>query len=427
MNPILPWIDGSYTSPWGAIYYKSMENILKYAHLMAIGALSVPALALNGMDAFVSPVRTGDPELAPQTQPNGLVVSDIAPLPVPLRSKSYRLLAVGDVMLGSDWPVPVMDARINPDAQNSAVIGEEMASLFSGADIVFGNYEGTIHTGAAGAKRCKNPNVCFTFRSPLFHAQHLAKVGFNMMSNANNHARDFGEAAREVTYQNLTAAGITVSAADREGMRFGVRTLPDGTRVVLVAFGHNPGLMPVTDVGRAQALIRQAAAMGDFTIVSCHIGAEGATRQKVTRQSEQFLGEDRGNPWAFAHAAIDAGGDVVLCHGPHVPRAIQIYKGRFIAYSLGNFWTYGRFNLSGPGGIAPIVDLQVNKAGEVQSARIVSARQDRPGGPYLDPTHAAAKTIAALTRADIPEDDLQVSNEGEITWSKTHGAERSIQ
>lgn len=330
--------------------------------------------------------------------------------------KHYRVLAVGDVMLGSDWPIPVMDPRVSADAKPSAVLGKPLASLFTDADIVFGNFEGTIHTSQIGAKVCQNPNVCFTFRSPPAHAQYLAKVGFNMMSNANNHARDFGEIGRSATYDNLTNAGIAVSAADRDGMRFGVKTLPDGTRAVLVAFGHNPGLMPVTNLARVRELVEHAETLGDFTIVSCHIGAEGASRQNVTRQNELFLGEARGNPWAFARAAIDAGGDVVLCHGPHVPRAVQIYKKRFIAYSLGNFWTYGRFNLTGAAGLAPIVDLQVNKRGEVQSAKIISARQDRPGGPYLDDSNAAAKTIAALTSSDIPEDRLNISESGEIKW-----------
>ena len=83
--------------------------------------------------------------------------------------KHYRVLAVGDVMLGSDWPIPVMDPRVSADAKPSAVLGERLAHLFTDADIVFGNFEGTIHTSQIGAKVCKNPNVCFTFRSPPDH------------------------------------------------------------------------------------------------------------------------------------------------------------------------------------------------------------------------------------------------------------------
>lgn len=332
------------------------------------------------------------------------------------KTRSYRLVAVGDIMMGSDWPTPLLDPRLQPGASAEEVLGPEMASIFKSADVVFGNYEGTIHTGSEGAKICANPSNCYTFRSPPFHAPYLAAMGFNMLSNANNHARDFGEAGRTATYVNLTKAGIAVSAANRDGMRFAVRTLDDGTRVSLVAFGHNPGLMSVTDLKGAAELIKQANTLSDFTIVSCHIGAEGSARQNVTRQQEFFLGEDRGNPWAFAHAAIDAGADVILCHGPHVSRAVEVYKGRLIAYSLGNFWTYGRFNLSGPSGIAPIIDFKVDKSGALQSARIISVKQDRPGRPYLDTSHAAAATIAHLTATDFPEAGITISQTGDIQW-----------
>lgn len=329
---------------------------------------------------------------------------------------AYRVVGVGDIMMGSDWPLPYMDERIQPGAPAADVVGPEIASLLKAGDIVFGNFEGTVHTSSEGAKQCSNPAVCFTFRSPPFHADYLAAAGFNMVSNANNHARDFGETGRRATFANLTAAGLAVSAADQEGMRFAVRTLPDGTRVSLVAFGHNPGLMPVGNLDRVRSLVQQASALADFTIVSCHIGAEGSTRQHITRETEMFLGEDRGNPHAFAHTAVDAGADIILCHGPHVPRAVEVYKGRFIAYSLGNFWTFGRFGLNGANGLAPIVDLRVNKAGALQSARIVSARQAKPGGPRLDPLGTAAATIAALTAQDLPEAGITISPDGTITW-----------
>ncbi|KKK93514.1 hypothetical protein LCGC14_2692140, partial [marine sediment metagenome] len=65
----------------------------------------------------------------------------------------------------------------------------------------------------------------------------------------------------------------------------------------------------------------------------------------MTRESEIYLGYDRGNIYEFAHMVVDAGADVVFGHGPHVTRAAEIYKDRFIIYSLGNFCTYRRFNL----------------------------------------------------------------------------------
>lgn len=330
----------------------------------------------------------------------------------------YRIVGVGDMMLGSDWPQPGMDPRVTEDADASAVLGPEIADLFQSADALFGNFEGTLHSSSAGAKACSNPSICFTFRSPEFHAAYLKRAGFDLISNANNHARDFGEGGRTLTYNNLVAAGFAVSASDHEGRRFGLYDMGDGTRVALVAFGHNPGLMRVQDLPRVSQLVREAGNLADIVVVSCHIGAEGSKHDRVTRATEMFLGEDRGNPYAFAHRAVDAGADVVFCHGPHVPRAVEVYQGRFIAYSLGNFWTYGRFNLSGISGQAPIADLRVAKDGSLLAARIVSARQDRPGGPYLDNSHAAARTIAMLTARDFPESGISFSDDGVMSWPR---------
>ncbi|PKP97337.1 MAG: capsule biosynthesis protein CapA [Alphaproteobacteria bacterium HGW-Alphaproteobacteria-15] len=330
----------------------------------------------------------------------------------------YRIVGVGDIMMGSDWPQPGMDPRVTPNADPADVIGAEIKSLFAAADVTFGNFEGTIHSGSSGAKFCRDPSVCYVFRSPEFHADYLRRAGFTLISNANNHARDFGEPGREMTFANLRAAGFAVAGADQPGKRIAVQSLDDGTRVALVAFGHNPGLPSVQNLGGVRSLITQASEQADIVVVSCHIGAEGAKHDRVTRATEIFLGEDRGNPFAFARSAVDAGADAVFCHGPHVPRAIEVYKGRFIAYSLGNFWTYGRFNLGGHNGLAPIADIEVGKNGSLLSARIVSARQDRPGGPYLDASGAAARRIAELSQRDFPESGISIAADGTVSWKK---------
>ena len=331
---------------------------------------------------------------------------------------SYRIIGVGDMMLCSDYPAEYLDPRVTDGSDPTTVIGKELVSLFKSADVTFGNFEGTMHTSIEGAKACGNPAVCYTFRSPPHHAAYIKRAGFNMLSNANNHSRDFGEAARAVTFKNLADAGFAVSGADTPDTRFGVHKMKDGIKAVLVAFGHNPGLMKVQELARVKTLVQEAQTKGDIVIVSCHIGAEGRTQSRVTRATEMFLGEDRGNPFAFARAAVDAGADIVFCHGPHIARAVEVYKGRFIAYSLGNFWTYGSFNLRDENGLAPIADLRVAKDGALQSARIVSARQDKPGGPYLDRNNAAAKQIAMLTARDFSETGVTVSPNGEISWPK---------
>ena len=71
-----------------------------------------------------------------------------------------------------------------------------------------------------------------------------------------------------------------------------------------------------------------------------HAGAEGADQLHTPYGSQYYLGENRGNARAFAHAVIDAGASIVLGSGPHVIRGIERYRGRLIAYSLGNFVGY---------------------------------------------------------------------------------------
>jgi hypothetical protein len=328
----------------------------------------------------------------------------------------YQIVAVGDTMIGSDYPAEYLDPRVTESGDPASIIGTDLTALFKGADIAFANFEGTMHSSTEGAKACSNPATCYTFRSPPFHAAFLKRAGFTMLSNANNHSRDFGEANRTTTFKNLTAAGFAVSGADTPDTRFGVQTLADGTKAVLVAFGHNPGLMKVQELARVKTLVQEAATKGSIVIVSCHIGAEGRIHNRITRAPEVFLNEDRGNPFAFARTAVDAGADAVFCHGPHIPRAVEVYKGRFIAYSLGNFWTYGSFNLRDENGLAPVADIRVGKDGSLLSARIVSAKQTKPGSPAFDPSHAAAKQIGMLTARDFAETGVTVAPTGEISW-----------
>ena len=349
----------------------------------------------------------------------GLLSITGAAAPAPCDSfppDSVRIVGVGDIMMGSDWPKPYLDERMRPGGNPAETIGVDLLELLRSGDVTFGNFEGTLHASDEGAKTCSNPAVCYTFRSPLWHAEYLRAAGFTMLSNANNHARDFGEKGRAATYRHLTEAGFAVSSGDSDLTRFGLQRLKDGTRVVLVAFGHNPGLMRVQQLPRGTELVRAAGARADIVVVSCHIGAEGSSFERLTRAPEKFLEEDRGDPMAFARRAVDAGADVVLCHGPHVPRAIEVYKGRFIAYSLGNFWTFGRFNLQGINGLVPVVDLVVARDGTLRRARIVSAAQTAPGGPRLDFSGAARELINRQSVRDIPEAGITIGVDGEVRW-----------
>ena len=343
-----------------------------------------------------------------------LAVAGGAFVPASAQGRIYKILGVGDVMMGSDYPGPLMDSRVSPSADPAAMVGAPLAKLLKEADVTFGNFEGTLHTLNSGAKFCRNPTQCYVFRSPPFHADVLRRLGFNLMSTANNHAGDFGDAGRMETYNNLRRAGIAVAGPDKDGMRTTVIRTSDGTRIGLAAFGHNPGIPAITDIARAQSIVRGLRSQADIVIVSFHGGGEGANAVRVPRQTEMFLGENRGDVYRFSHAVVDAGAHIVFGHGPHVPRAVEVYKGAFIAYSLGNFWTYGRFNLRGSAGIAPVAEVNIDKTGHIASVRLHSVRQDHPGGPRMDSEHGAVKFIAQLTAQDIPEVRAQFLPDGRI-------------
>jgi len=344
----------------------------------------------------------------------GAALAAFAAADASAQGRIYKIIGVGDVMMGSDYPQPIMDPRVQPGADAAAMLGAPLARLLKSADITFGNYEGTMHALNSGAKFCRNPTQCYVFRSPPFHAEVLRSVGFNLMSTANNHAGDFGDPGRMQTYQSLRRAGIFVAGPDKDGLRTTVLRMSDGTRIGLAAFGHNPGIPWLTDIARAQNIVRDLRRNADIVVVSFHGGAEGTRATGVPRRTEMFLGENRGDVYRFSHAVVDAGARIVFGHGPHVPRAIDVYKGAFIAYSLGNFWTYGRFNLKGPNGIAPVAEVNIDKTGRILSVRLHSTMQAHPGGPRLDPSGAAAKFVAELTARDFPEVRAQFLPDGRI-------------
>jgi poly-gamma-glutamate capsule biosynthesis protein CapA/YwtB (metallophosphatase superfamily) len=149
---------------------------------------------------------------------------------------------------------------------------------------------------------------------------------------------------------------------------------------------------------------------------NCNGGAEGSNHEHLTREYEEFLGQNRGNVYLFAHSAIDAGADIVFGHGPHVTRAVEVYKNRFIAYSMGNFCTYRRFNIQGVSGIAPIIKVFINGSGEFIKGEITATYQDKFTGTKLDPNKRVIKRMQELVREDIPESVIEIKENGEIIY-----------
>jgi poly-gamma-glutamate capsule biosynthesis protein CapA/YwtB (metallophosphatase superfamily) len=353
--------------------------------------------SLPAQERYQTPAEQKTPPVKNTIEPAGYGIAD-----------TLRIIGVGDMMLGTNFPVS--PSYLAPD--DGKTLLDPVKNILSASDITFGNLEGCILSEGGTPKSCTNPAMCYAFRMPNHYAGYFREAGFDLISIANNHIGDFGEAGRRNTVdqlkgQDIAFAGLSshpYTIVQRNGIRYG-----------LCAFAPNEGTVSINDLEGARALVKKVDALCDVLIVSFHGGAEGAGYRHITRKNELFLGENRGNPYQFARVVIDAGADLVFGHGPHVTRAVDIYKNRFIAYSMGNFATYGRFNLKGPAGIAPIVSVRVSPKGDFIDGQIIPVKQVGEGGPLPDSSGAVIQEIISLTKEDIPECTLRISFDGKIS------------
>lgn len=318
--------------------------------------------------------------------------------------KNYiNLMAVGDIMMGTNFP---SSSYLPPKGEKLLA---PVQDLLKNADVTFGNLEGTVLNEGGNVKRCSDPSKCYAFRQPEYLIDELEEAGFDLLSVANNHVGDFGSPGRTNTTKVLTEKGFAF--AGMESCPWDTITI-DGVKYGFAAFSPNTGTIKITDYDRASEIVSMLDSISDIVVVSFHGGAEGSTKTHVTRKTETFYGENRGNVYKFARVVIDNGADVVLGHGPHVTRAMDIYKGRFITYSMGNFCTYHRFNLRGVNGVAPMYDLKLSKTGEFIEGKVISIKQLGEGGPLLDADQKALTQVKTLTATDIPELKLEWDADG---------------
>ncbi|MBX5447667.1 MAG: CapA family protein [Acidothermus cellulolyticus] len=243
-----------------------------------------------------------------------------------------------------------------------------------------------------------SPRACFAFRMPPdFAASVLKSSGFTVLNSANNHSHDFGPSGVADTSAALKAAGIAQTGLPGQ---FALVSA-NGIRVAFIGFAPYDTTNDMRKGAAAQSLITLARAQADIVVVYMHAGAEGTRAAHVTGTEEYYLGEDRGNARAFAHAAIDAGADLVIGSGPHVLRGMEYYRGKLIAYSLGDFAGYYTFATNGTLALSGILHVRLDRAGRLVGGRFISTHLDAAGRPTLDPTGRAAAFINGLSRQDF--------------------------
>jgi hypothetical protein len=323
--------------------------------------------------------------------------------------KTVTITGVGDIMLGSSFP----SEKLLPPHDNPYLLLESVSDTLSSSDITFGNLEGSFLNEGDAAKKCKDSTLCYLFRMPERYVSALTATGFDILSLANNHFGDFGFASRIRTKKILDSVGIHYAGLIEHPWSIFRK---DSVLYGFCAFAPNSGTVNINELVKAAEIVKMLSDTCDIVIVSFHGGAEGAEFQNVPKKNEIFHGEDRGDVYKFAHLLIDNGADVIFGQGPHVTRAIEVYKDRFIGYSLGNFCTYGRFNLAGPNGIAPIIRIKVDLHGRFLSGQIIPVYQPWPGGVRIDENRRVISKIRDLTAVDFPDAVVNVSEIGEITY-----------
>lgn len=245
---------------------------------------------------------------------------------LPQISEEVSLVAVGDISFSRGVE------RIVKKQKDINYPFLKIRDYLKSADLVFGNLETPITQGP------EIPNFEIIFRSNPGTEQALKKAGFSILSLANNHTLDFGEKGLKDTFNFLEGAGIKYVGAgqneqeayqpvyiENKGIKFAFLAYTDSYFVPAYyeasANRFGTAFMRIEKMTEA---VKEAKQKADFVIVSMHAGIEYARKPNNSQIN-------------FAHAAVDAGADLVIGHHPHVVQTMEKYKGKYIFYSLGNF------------------------------------------------------------------------------------------
>jgi len=379
--------------------YDSVTNATKLVAVAALAILSGCASApLEESQPAPEPIVVAEPEPIVAAKPN----VPARPATPDKRGARITIASVGDMMIGTDFPENHL-----PDDDGVSFLAAVTPAL-SSADVTFGNLEGVLVDGGEPAKKCSNPNACYLFRSPTRYADYFRAAGFDVMSLANNHARDFGEEGRTSTMDALARVGIHHSGREGDFASFEV----NGVKIAVLAYAVTKESNMLLDYELARTTVASYAKSHDIVMVTFHGGAEGADVTNLPFAEEEYYGEPRGDVVMFARMVVDAGADLVVGHGPHVVRAMERYKDRLIAYSLGNFATYYGISVAGIKGIAPILFTTLDGEGRFVEGEIVSTIQIRPAGPSIDDQQRAFKLIRGLTAEDFENPGLSFTEDG---------------
>ncbi|MEL6164909.1 MAG: CapA family protein [Cyanobacteria bacterium J06628_3] len=318
-------------------------------------------------------------------------------------AKSIVIKAVGDVIPGTNYP------NYRLPSNSNQLISKSVRAYLSQSDVLFGNFETTLTNYRYSAKDVSRGQV-FAFRSPPEYAKLFSDVGFDVFNIANNHARDFGMVGFKDTMKNLKNVGIETLGHKNQILYLN----KNNNKIAMIGFAPYEFYNSINDLEAAKALVRKARKEANIVIISMHAGAEGTGALHTKNKTEYFYGENRGNSIKFARTMIDEGADLVLGHGPHVPRAMEMYKGKLIAYSLGNFLGYRTLSSVAQAGYSMILEVKMSSKGKVEKAKIIPVRMNREGIPYIDQNFNTVQLVRYLNKSDFPQSPININKKGEL-------------
>lgn len=323
---------------------------------------------------------------------------------------ALTIKAVGDIIPGSNYPGKALPTELGEAlAAEKELLFGNIQPFFDQADILFGNFESTLTDHPYSAKDTSQ-NMTFAFRNPPVYAQMLKEVGFDVLSVANNHSLDFGEQGFADTIAHIEQAGMKAVGQKGQIVYTTVNQIP----VAFIGFSYLPDHNAMQDLATASALVQEAKKQAKIVVISVHAGAEGSDQIHTVDHSEYFFGEDRGNLVTFAHTLVDQGADLILGHGPHVPRAVELYQGKLIAYSLGNFVGYQTLSTVGTLGDSLILNVQMDAEGNFVGGRVIPVALDKDGIPHLDDFFQSVVLIRNLIKSDFPQSPITLDDMGYI-------------
>lgn len=230
------------------------------------------------------------------------------------KTVSFTISAVGDCTFGTDENFAYegsMPAKYD-EVGDFNYFFENVKSVFEEDDLTIVNFEGTLTDSTT------REDKQFAFKADKSYAEILTDGFVEAANLANNHSKDYGEQSYNDTMDALDEAGITNFGYDRVAIKKvkGIKVGLVGTYVLADGLGVKDSMEK-----NIQDLKDEGA---QVIIASFHWGEEKAEYPNDVQVE-------------LAHAAIDAGADLVLGHHPHVLQGIEQYKGKNIVYSLGNF------------------------------------------------------------------------------------------